>query len=1014
VIAMEPGPQKARHSKGQAQDERSQRALLAHLRHELRTPLNAILGYSEMLLEDAQDEGLEDLVPDLQRIQAAGNQLLTLVNEILDPEKSEREQTSLDLEAFGATLRHELRTPLNAVIGYSELLIEDTRDRGLEAIVADLERIHSAGLRFLAFIDDIVRLLEAQAGQIDADLEALALAPDTSAIIQDVVSTIRPLAEEAATRKAAEQGSILVVDDNEMNRDLLARHLERQGHTVSLAENGRQALEMVGSQAYDLVLLDIMMPEMNGYEVLQRLKSDPTLRDIPVIMISALSEMDSVVRCIEMGAEDYLPKPFNPVLLRARTDASLEKKRLRDKEVEYMQNAALVADAAAAVEAASFNPDDLSGVATRRDELGRLARVFQRMAREVHLREQRLKRQLQQLRLDVEEMREAPEEPFSAYLPMDRRQALVRGESLPHRTSGAALLADISGFTPLTEALARELGLQRGAEELTRTINRVYGAIIEPVHRYGGSVIGFSGDAITCWLEDDDGLRAVACALAMQDAMADFASVTTPVGTAFSLAIKVAVVTGPVRRFLVGDPQIQVIEVVAGRTLDRLAAAERCAERGEVVVEADVEVRSSGQVLVSEGRSDAAAEERFAVVSGLAQAVPAAPWPDLPPDSLTEAQCRPWLPPAVHQRIRGGAQRFLSELRPVTALFLRFQGIHYDEDEEAGDKLDAFVSWVQSVLERHGGSLFQVTMGDKGSYLCAGFGAPIAHDDDEARAVCAALELRSPPPELAFIHGLQIGLAQGLMRTGPYGSTTRHIYSIQGDKANLAARLMTTTVEGILCDQAVYEAAQARIPFEPLPPVAVKGRREPVPVFRVLPTTVQGVIQSQIDRLSAGEQLTLKVASVIGRRFALDLLRDVFPVDADKPHLSDHLQALQRLDLIAQGSSESPFTFKSAVLHETVYNSMLFAQRRHLHRQVAEWYERTFGEDLSPHYAALAHHWRQAEEPAKAVDYLEKAGQQAVLAGAHEEAERFFRESLELEAQSAVLSAEYYADAATD
>lgn len=187
-----------------------------------------------------------------------------------------------------------------------------------------------------------------------------------------------------------------------------------------------------------------------------------------------------------------------------------------------------------------------------------------------------------------------------------------------------------------------------------------------------------------------------------------------------------------------------------------------------------------------------------------------------------------------------------------------------------------------------------------------------------------------------------------------------------------------------------------------------------MPVFRVLPTTVQGVIQSQIDRLSAGEQLTLKVASVIGCRFALDLLRDVFPVDAEKPQLSDHLRALQRLDLIAQESSESAFTFQSAVLHETVYNSMLFAQRRHLHRQVAEWYEHTFGEDLSPHYARLAYHWRQAEEPAKAVDYLEKAGQQAALAGAHEEAECFFRQSLELEAQSGVLSAEYYADTGPD
>ncbi len=124
---------------------------------------------------------------------------------------------------------------------------------------------------------------------------------------------------------ADEHGHILVVDDNRLNRIKLSRGLEQQGHTVSLAEDGHQALEMVRTQSFDVVLLDIIMPEMDGYQVLEHLKSDNVLRDIPVIVISALDEMDSAVRCIEMGAEDYLPKPFNPVLLKARLDASLEK-----------------------------------------------------------------------------------------------------------------------------------------------------------------------------------------------------------------------------------------------------------------------------------------------------------------------------------------------------------------------------------------------------------------------------------------------------------------------------------------------------------------------------------------------------------------------------------------------------------------------------------------------------------------------------------------------------------------
>jgi signal transduction histidine kinase len=136
---------------------------------------------------------------------------------------------------------------------------------------------------------------------------------------------------------AKEQGHILVVDDNRMNRIKLSRSLEHQGYTVGLAEDGQQALEMLKSQPFDVVLLDIIMPGMDGYQVLEAIKGDLELRDLPVIVISALDETDSAVRCIEMGAEDYLPKPFNPVLLRARLNASLQKKMLRDLEKAYLQ-----------------------------------------------------------------------------------------------------------------------------------------------------------------------------------------------------------------------------------------------------------------------------------------------------------------------------------------------------------------------------------------------------------------------------------------------------------------------------------------------------------------------------------------------------------------------------------------------------------------------------------------------------------------------------------------------------
>jgi len=133
-------------------------------------------------------------------------------------------------------------------------------------------------------------------------------------------------------RVAHEPGYLLIVDDNKVNRILLARGLEGDGHKVETAENGKQALEKLRTDAFDLVLLDIEMPEMNGYQVLEICLQDPELRDIPIIMTSSLDEIDSVVKCVELGAEDYLNKPVNPILLRARVNASLEKKRLRDEQ----------------------------------------------------------------------------------------------------------------------------------------------------------------------------------------------------------------------------------------------------------------------------------------------------------------------------------------------------------------------------------------------------------------------------------------------------------------------------------------------------------------------------------------------------------------------------------------------------------------------------------------------------------------------------------------------------------
>jgi two-component system cell cycle response regulator len=201
--------------------------------------------------------------------------------------------------------------------------------------------------------------------------------------------------------------SILVVDDDPINRMVLTRDLEREGHRVATAQDGVRALEALGAEPFDIVLLDVLMPELDGYETLAQIERDEKLRHVPVIMVSALEDIDSVVRCIEMGAADYLPKPFDPVLLRARINGCLTKKRLHDLELEYIEQVGYIVDAARAVESAAFAPESLDAVAARDDALGQLARVFRRMAREVIAREQALEREVRQLRIEIDATRAA-------------------------------------------------------------------------------------------------------------------------------------------------------------------------------------------------------------------------------------------------------------------------------------------------------------------------------------------------------------------------------------------------------------------------------------------------------------------------------------------------------------------------------------------------------------------------------------------------------------------------------
>jgi class 3 adenylate cyclase len=319
-------------------------ASLAQLRHELRTPINHILGYSEMLLEELDEAG--SLAAELRRIRADGRALLAILERALSPTSAAGGSPDL------GRLAPSLAGPLDRLQQAAERLPALARGGEPRAALADVERIGTA----------VARLRTVVAGHVVAPARAAGpagvLPPGTGA---------EDAGRPAPPGGAAGPSTVLVVDDDEENREILARRLAREGHRVQQAKGGLEALALLESEPADVVLLDVMMPDLDGPAVLERLKQDPGRRHIPVLMISALDETASVVRCIELGAEDYLPKPCDAVLLRARIGACLEKKRLRDQEARH------------AAELAEWNRSLEQRVAEQVAEverLGRLKRFF--------------------------------------------------------------------------------------------------------------------------------------------------------------------------------------------------------------------------------------------------------------------------------------------------------------------------------------------------------------------------------------------------------------------------------------------------------------------------------------------------------------------------------------------------------------------------------------------------------------------------------------------------------------
>jgi len=399
---------------------------VSELRHDLRTPVNLVVGYAEMLGEDLERDDPRH-VP-LKEILAAARDVLDRVNAALPATAA---APTMEL----SQLLSELAIPQARVLTATDALLAGVTAADPPAFAADIRKIAEAAARLTA--PPRTAATSTYTGSVQGHAASTHATPVHSP-------------QAAADRPAR----ILVVDDLEDNRVVLERRLTRRSHTVVTAASGATALRLLNEERFDLVLLDVLMPDVDGFEVLERMKANPATRDIPVIMISALDDLSSVVRCIEHGAEDYLAKPFDPVLLAARIGAALEKKRFRDREAEYLAEVARVIEAAGAVERGEYHTDSLRGVSQRDDELGRLARVFDNMVAGVKAREGRLHEQLRRLREDVAE---ATREPGGAETAANTDEFLVPGSVLAGRYEITKILGR-GGMGTVYGAVDRELG----------------------------------------------------------------------------------------------------------------------------------------------------------------------------------------------------------------------------------------------------------------------------------------------------------------------------------------------------------------------------------------------------------------------------------------------------------------------------------------------------------------------------------------------------------------------------
>mgnify|MGYP001227280373 FL=1 len=305
--------------------------ILKNIKHDLINPINAMIGYSELILDTLDEAGDRALKRDMQSIYHSSTAILAIIQELF----SDKTKTGDNIGSviLNEDLHYSIRTPLSNIVGLSELILEDTAtvtDLDLQDIQDSVSKINQAGKRLLRLINDLSKY---------SDLSNSDLMESYYTDLYLKESSIRNFQFNTEVKIPDKIGTILIVDDESANLDIIDKILQQSNHKTFTAESGEEALKILKKESakIDLILLDLIMPEVNGMDLLKTLKDDNNTYHIPVIMLSALDEIDTIVECISMGADDFLIKPVNRILLHARLNNALEKKYFHDKEIKYQK-----------------------------------------------------------------------------------------------------------------------------------------------------------------------------------------------------------------------------------------------------------------------------------------------------------------------------------------------------------------------------------------------------------------------------------------------------------------------------------------------------------------------------------------------------------------------------------------------------------------------------------------------------------------------------------------------------